>query len=366
MSSFAFRQRAGHVDWKAITSVRSEEILKKSDTKQLQNVLDSATFCEFRPEDVRNNSIESVAQLVNILQYISEYLLHCQEAQFKVIRDMQLKSDKNKESIDKLKKENLALKEDRKIYQRQLAMLRKSLGPDYFLNHQTGSSRDVRAPVVTHLLNQPESKQPEHRNMDVEVIESILKHEGETRSFMTSMLNEQRTVFMEQIRGISDSVRAAQQDPAGKENAAQQANADNLAHKLQSQMEGSMQKAVEAMQNTVTQAIAAMAAEQQKTSTAVAALRVTAAAAAPAVAASKSESTHRVDVQIALQTAALEQFEQELARREKALERKVHILTRPATPPFACTSQLLPLSTHPPFRSARCPCGTTRRGARRS
>lgn len=311
------------MDWKAITSVRSEEILKKSDTKQLQNVLDSATFCEFRPEDVRNNSIESVAQLVNILQFISEYLLHCQEAQFKVIRDMQLKSDKSKESIDKLKKENLALKEDRKIYQRQLAMLRKSLGPDYFLNNQASSSRDVRAPVVTHLLN-PEPKQPEHRNMDVEVIESILKHEGETRSFMTTMLNEQRAVFMEQIRSISDSVRAAQ-DPATKENVAQQANAADLTSKLQSQMESSLQKAVEAMQNTVSQAIATMAEEQHKTSTAVAALRVTAAAtAAPAAAApTKSESTHRADVQIALQTAALEQFEQELARREKALERKV-------------------------------------------
>ena len=151
MSSFAFRQRAGHVDWKAITSVKTENIVSKADTKQLQFVLDGATFCEFRPEDVRNNSIESVAKLVNILQFISEYLLHCQEVQFKVIRELQAKADKNHTTIDKLKKENLALKEDRKIYQRQLAMLRKSLGPDYFLNnHNSGEGR--QQPVVTNLL----------------------------------------------------------------------------------------------------------------------------------------------------------------------------------------------------------------------
>ncbi len=320
MSKFSFRQRAGPVDWKSVTSVKTEDIVSKADTKQLQTVLDSATFCEFRPDDVRNNSIESVAKLVNILQFISEYLLYCQEVQFKVIREMQSKNDNNVEHISKLKKENLALKEDRKIYQRQLAMLRKSLGPDYFLNNPSASLKELRPPVVTNLLQKPETKEPEHR-LDAEVIESILKHEGETRQFMTNMLNDQRTVFMEQIRSISDSLRTAQA-LHGKENQTQSENAHVWADKLQQQMENSLKSAVETMKGTVAQAVATMADEQKRTASAVATLR---AAPAPApVQIVSSSAAHKMDVQIALQTAALEQFELELARRQEALERKVN------------------------------------------
>lgn len=318
MSKFSFRQRAGHVDWKSVTSVKIEDIVSKADTKQLQTVLDSATFCEFRPDDVRNNSIESVTKLVNILQFISEYLLHCQEVQFKVIREMQLKNDNNVEYISKLKKENLALKEDRKIYQRQLAMLRKSLGPDYFLNNPSASLKELRPPVVSHLLQKPEAKEPEHR-LDAEVIESILKHEGETRQFMTNMLNDQRIVFIEQIRSITDSLRMAQSQH-GKENQAQSENTHVWADKLQQQMEHSLKSAVETMKGTVAQAVATMADEQKRTASAVATLR--AAPAAPVQNVSSS-AAHKIDVQIALQTAALEQFELELARRQEALERKV-------------------------------------------
>ena len=112
----------------------------------------------------------------------------------------------------------------------------------------------------------------------MEVIDSILKHEAETRHFMTSMLNDQRTVFMEQIRSITDSLRASQ---VPNENAKQE-NINNqaalLTTKLQAQVESSLKAAVEAMQSTVSQAVQAMSAEQAKTAAAVSALKV-----APAV-----------------------------------------------------------------------------------
>lgn len=320
MSKFSFRQRAGNIDWKTVSSVKIDEVIVKCDTKPLQNVLDAVTFCVFRPDDVKHNSIESVAKFVSILQLISEYLLHCQEAQFKVIRDLQCNGDKHKRTIDNMREDVLSLKEDRKIYQRQLAMLRKSLGPDYFLNNNANSA--PVPPKVVQLLSQPEEvavpKGPEvaiNKPLDAEIIASILRHEGETRRFMSTLLNDQRGMFMEQINTITESLKEFQQRPPTKENVPPESESNAaMMNKLQAQMEATVKRAIESMEQTVSKAMTAMAQEQKK-----------AAAMVPARAPSPQPlpaSASKRDTEIALQTAALEQFEKELEDREHALQRK--------------------------------------------
>lgn len=323
MSNFSFRQRVGDVDWKAITSVKTDDIIVKCDTKPLQNVLDAVTFCEFRPEDVKKNSIENVSKIVCILQLISEYLLHCQEAQFKVIRQLQSAGDKHKKATDKMKEEILSLKEDRKIYQRQLAMLRKSLGPDYFLNNSEHIS--TAPPKVTQLLRQSAEAHKEQKTvevlntkpMDAEIITSILKHEEETRHFMSAMLNDQRGMFMEQINSITLSLKEFQQRPTARENTPPASeNSEVIMSRLEAHMEAAMKRAVESVEETVSKAITTLAQEQKKAAPVMVSSNMRAPSPQP------NQATSKRETEIALQTAALEQFEQQLAEREHFLRRK--------------------------------------------
>ena len=355
MSAFSYRQRVGNIDWRAITSVKTEEIALSADPTPLQKVLDIVTFCEFRPDDVKNNSIESVSKLVNILQFISEYLLHCQEAQYKAIRDIQTKSTKNKEQIEKIKKENLALKEDRKIYQRQLAMLRKSLGPDYFLNGGKNDNEPSKRlePRVVNLFHPNEQQLVEaekqqvaglHSQFDTNVIDSILKHEEETRRFMATMLNDQKGTFLEQMHKITESIRTDNQNNESTQNSAESKALIAWTSKLQAQMEGTVKSAVDAMQSAVSQSLAAMANEHKKLP-AVAATTAATTQQDEVVQGSQSSSSgsrfkrfsngnnkntdnykeskeNDNNVANVLQGAALEQLESELTQREAALERK--------------------------------------------
>lgn len=340
-SSFSFRQRAGNVDWKAVTSVQVEEVVLKGDPGPLQHVLDVVTFSEFRSVDVKNNSIESVYKLVNILQLIVEYLLHCQEAQFKVIRDLEGKLVIGKEHASKMKKEILSLKEDRKIYQRQLAMLRKSLGPDHFSNVNQ-SMHGLPPPKVTNLLH-PVDEQTNPANLNSEVIKSVFKHEEDTREFMATLLNDQRTAFVDQISMVTQALQRTQELQQSKENQRTSSethnnnNNNNTWVVQQAQVESTVQRAVEAMQKTVSTTLAALAEEQRKATAAAVTAAAAAAADATAKAATASStkqattsalgaaksSAHDAEfTEIALQTAALEQFEMELNRRQAALDRK--------------------------------------------
>jgi zinc finger protein DZIP1 len=123
----SFRQRMGVLDWNTLSSCSMKTIIEKRDVDQLQRVLDNVTFSEFSEIDVKSQTAGAMSKLVNIMQLIIEYLLHCQEAQMKV-----MKADKV--SIKALKKEKVTFekekeyyKEDTKIYQKQLQLLRQSL-----------------------------------------------------------------------------------------------------------------------------------------------------------------------------------------------------------------------------------------------
>ena len=353
MSSFTFRQRVGGVDWRAITSVETDEIVLKADTRPLQCVLDIATFSNFGIQDVKSNSVDNICKFVNILQLISEYLLHCQEAQFKVIRDLQEKNALSKDHASKLKKEILSLKEDRKIYQRQLAMLRKSLGPDNLIRNSTIDA--TLPPKITNLLA-PATENPSN-TMNTDIIQSILRHEDDTRQFMTTLLNDQRNTFMEQINTITETLRHSQQTNENKHENKNSTPASSIAiaNKLEAQMESSLLKAVETMQQTVTDALNALTQEQRKNSISLSSAVANAAATTPTAAAviaaasgntpstsihattagttsntttnniaaiEQASAVHKESVANAIQAAALEQFERELDTREAALKKR--------------------------------------------
>ena len=124
---FIFRHRTGNVNWRLISYVDIDDIVEDGNVLELQTILDAITFCDFKKIDVRNNSIESVTKLVNLYQLTCEYLLYSQENQYKIVQTLHHRNSKLKLALQDFNKENKSLKEDSKIYQRQLAILRQSL-----------------------------------------------------------------------------------------------------------------------------------------------------------------------------------------------------------------------------------------------
>lgn len=256
MPPFTFRQRANRINWNEITSLKLNDVIVNTNIKKLQNVIDIVIFSYFNHEEVRNNSIESISKLVNILQLISEYLLHCQEEQFKLIRDSQSKLNKNIHAYDKIFKENIALKEDRKIYQRQLAILRKSLGPSFFLSKDelNDASNYNSLTNKRKQLNKDDFVDNNNNNHTI-IIQSILKREEDNRLFMSTMMNDQKQLFLEQMKILTDSLLNQKNNNNQNDNNNNMLLNELFFQKIESQMNQTIKQAItnmeQKMQSTI-------------------------------------------------------------------------------------------------------------------
>ncbi|KAJ1387173.1 hypothetical protein B484DRAFT_7791, partial [Ochromonadaceae sp. CCMP2298] len=222
--SFSFRQRVGSLDWRAITSLNTDSMVVRGDTKPLQGVLDIAIFSHFEGADVTRNSVESVSKLVGVLQLIAEYLLHCQEAQFKALRAVEGRCEMSTKTVKGLKRELLALKEERKIYQRQLALLRRLAGPEqacrvmeepylppktfslYTQGGKGGGEAGKRGAVAGAGAGSGIGAVGAGVAVEGDLLASLMRREEETRSLMSQLLADQRQVFMQQIASLTDNL----------------------------------------------------------------------------------------------------------------------------------------------------------------
>lgn len=194
MSSFSFRQRVGHLNWKAISSLDIENIIHNADVVELQTIVDIITFSDFTRTDVKENTVDSVAKLVNIMQLTIEYLLYCQEAQYRLLQVTHEKNTCLRKKVQQLKKENVALAEDSKIYQHQLSMLKQSLAKSNQLLAQAGLRSDPRIVL-------PEAGRKQAH--DGSTFEIMIQHEKETRAFLQSLLEDQRSAFLVELSKLS-------------------------------------------------------------------------------------------------------------------------------------------------------------------
>ena len=154
------------------------------------------TFSDFTSRDVKGNTIESISSLVSLMQLIIEYLLHCQESHYEVLHSVHEKNSALKAKCHTLKKENSSLKEDNKIYQRQLSLLRQSLLKSQHLIAVSAGRQPPR------IVGQGDEQRPTDANLSP-ILDSVLVHEKETRDFLKVLLQEQRATFMTEIRRIT-------------------------------------------------------------------------------------------------------------------------------------------------------------------
>lgn len=192
MGSFVFRLRVGDLDWKAITSIDISSLIELGQTEELQSILDMVTFCSFQEIDVKRSSVQSITKLVQLMQLIIEYLLFSQESQCKLVREFHFKNTTLKKAIRCSQSENLSLKEDVKIYQRQLQLLQQSTHNMQHMIKNPHEPRVVTVPEKTpSFTDDSKALQP--------TVESVMRHEKETREFIRDIIEDERTTFMDQL-----------------------------------------------------------------------------------------------------------------------------------------------------------------------
>lgn len=186
MKKFAFRQRVGSLNWKIVSGVDIERVVDELQIEELQSALDSVTFCEIKKSDIKSSTVENTCHLVQIMQLMLEYMLYCQESQLQLVRQMRKRNQDLKKHDEELAQRNVSLKEDVKIYQRQLAMLRDSL-------LKVQNSKHLQQP--RSLVFQDENTSP--------LMESMLRHERDTQKYALEMLKDQRNAFLEELTNFA-------------------------------------------------------------------------------------------------------------------------------------------------------------------
>ena len=208
MRPFAFRQRVGDVNWRAVSSVDLEKIVDDNEIEELQSIVDEVTFCDVKSCDIKGNTIQSVKKLIHLMQLMLEYLLYCQETQLQLIYELQKKNNNIKSHNKLLLQKNESSKEDIRIYRRQLAMMKESMKN---LNVQDNTvelpprvfdplrdSRGVKGNRNENIVDGGDKFNP--------IIDSMLQHERETRNFVKEIITEQRQSFLSEFEKISNNV----------------------------------------------------------------------------------------------------------------------------------------------------------------
>jgi hypothetical protein len=200
MKPFAFRQRVGPVNWKAISSVDIEAVIDENKIEELQSIVDDVAFCEIKTADVKGTGIQDLKRLIHLMQLMIEYLLYCQEAQLQLVHEMHARNGalkaKNKELLAKVE----SSKEDIRIYRRQISVLKKSI--DKYKAMVSKNEGFVELPPRAFNALHSENPQPAPNNTAetvAPIVESMLRHERQTREFVREMIDEQRSTLLREL-----------------------------------------------------------------------------------------------------------------------------------------------------------------------
>lgn len=206
MRPFAFRQRVGDVNWRAVSSVDVERIVDDNKIEELQSIIDDVTFCDVKSSDIKGNTIHSTKKLVQLMQLMLEYLLYCQESQLQLVRELQKKNNNMKYQNKVMSQKNESAKEDIRIYRRQIAMMKESIK-----NLNVNDNTVEQPPRVFDPLKGEQEHKSSSDNMNP-IIESMLQHERETRNFVKDIIQEQRHSFLSEFEKISMNVHSGRSD----------------------------------------------------------------------------------------------------------------------------------------------------------
>jgi hypothetical protein len=264
LSSFTFRQRAGRLDWRRVSSIDVEDVVLNLKVEELQVLLDTVTFSEFDALEVKSNTIEHITKLVNLMQLIIEYLLHHQEHQFHLVRKQTKKIEHLIDKNDTYQRRLETFKEDVRTYQRQLHILRKSIQAGgggintELLFRLVQKDPKINDPSALSTNNNTATGEP----MNMELVKMMLDHEHEARATMQQMLEEQRRLFQSELNNLHETIRRIQsehemqlasqdQQSASNKDAWNTATISLLLENMKAQMENTARQMMDSMKENM-------------------------------------------------------------------------------------------------------------------
>ena len=187
MTSFAFKQRSNKLNWLQISSLNVDQIISTSNISDLQSIIDEITFSNFDQNDVKFIDIDNLSKLVRLMQLAIEYLLHCQESQCKYIHNIQQKYNKSKKINNDLIKNNITNKDLITTYKKQVNHLKAVIDGD-----------ESYKPLDTNNHNDQNYDQ----TPTLPLISTILNSEKETRQNILTTIENQKTMFINEINKL--------------------------------------------------------------------------------------------------------------------------------------------------------------------
>lgn len=198
MKPFAFRQRIGSLNWKDITALDLELVIDEHQIEELQSIIDDVIFSDIQVKDIRGVSIVDLKKLIHIMQLMLEYLLYCQESQLTLIQELYKKNKQQKKINKELNETNETIKEDIRIYKRQISSLKISI-EKYKQMVLRNDGYVAVAPRIFNPLTPPVEEKEKGEKQDAIttnqlslLIESMLRHERQTRDYVKDILDDQR------------------------------------------------------------------------------------------------------------------------------------------------------------------------------
>lgn len=321
---FTFRQRAGRLDWRKVSSVDVDDVVLNLKVEELQTLLDTVTFSEFDSLEVKSNTIEQITKLINIMQLTIEYLLHHQEHQFNLVRKQNKKIHHLVEKSESYQRRLEAMKEDVRTYQRQLHILRKSI--------QAGGG-GINTELLFRLVQkEPKVNDPSALNtrsnvatsgtgepMNMELVKLMLDHEHDARATMQRMLDEQGHIFQSELGRLHETIRRIQHDyEAHQSTQEQQVSANKEAWNtttislLLENMKSQMENTARQMMDSIKENLPSYESKNSKSTNAV----------------RTSSSVSANNIEDILKQASMETYSRELSDKETALQNKEQELKR--------------------------------------
>jgi hypothetical protein len=197
MKPFAFRQRIGALNWKDITAIDLELVIDQHQIEELQSIIDDVIFSDIQVKDIRGASVIDLKKLINIMQLMLEYMLYCQESQLTLIQELYKKNKQQKKINKELNETNETIKEDIRIYKRQISSLKSSIEKYKQMVLKNDGYVAVAPRIFNPLAPEEQKEKGEKQEMTPTnqlslLIESMLRHERQTRDYVKDILDEQR------------------------------------------------------------------------------------------------------------------------------------------------------------------------------
>ncbi|KAJ3156974.1 Zinc finger protein dzip1 [Geranomyces variabilis] len=126
MAGFYFRRRRERVNWRLLSSMNIDQIMKEVDIKALQDIMENLTFCDIDGEDLRYPD-QNIVKLIKLAQLTIEYLLHSQQYLLNHRRALTTQTENLGRNLAQLRAEHAKQGAEVASLKKETRVLRKSM-----------------------------------------------------------------------------------------------------------------------------------------------------------------------------------------------------------------------------------------------